>query len=80
VGPKATWIGAFLKCPQSAQAMREAVPPISSVPRRPSPVTLKPGKYTCKFIVDNKWINDPSNDIWEENEYGTGNSVLWIEP
>jgi len=44
------------------------------------PVALKPGKYTYKFIVDNKWILDPSNDLWEENEYGTGNSVLWIEP
>ena len=44
------------------------------------PVCLKPGKYTYKFIVDNKWIRDPSNELWEENEYGTGNSVLWIEP
>ncbi|MCX6268900.1 MAG: glycogen-binding domain-containing protein [Bacteroidetes bacterium] len=44
------------------------------------PVYLKPGKYTYKFIVDNKWILDPSNTLWEDNEYGTGNSVLWIEP
>ncbi len=44
------------------------------------PICLKPGKYTYKFIVDNKWIKDPSNEIWEDNEYGTGNSVLWIEP
>ena len=44
------------------------------------PVRLKPGKYTYKFVVDNKWILDPGNDLWEENEYGTGNSVLWIEP
>ena len=44
------------------------------------PVSLRPGKYTYKFIVDGKWIKDPSNDLWEENEYGTGNSVLWIEP
>lgn len=41
---------------------------------------LRPGKYTYKFIVDGKWILDPANDLWEENEYGTGNSVLWIEP
>ena len=40
---------------------------------------LKPGKYTYKFIVDGKWILDPDNTLWEENEYGTGNSVLWIE-
>jgi hypothetical protein len=44
------------------------------------PFYLKPGKYTYKYIVDNKWIIDPSNDLWEENEYGTGNSVLWINP
>ena len=44
------------------------------------PVHLKPGKYTYKFIVDNKWIVDPANTLWEENEYGTGNSVLWIGP
>ena len=44
------------------------------------PVYLKPGKYTYKFIVDGKWILDPSNTLWEDNEYGTGNSVLWIQP
>jgi hypothetical protein len=22
---------------------------------------------------------DPDNPLWEENEHGTGNSVLWIE-
>jgi hypothetical protein len=44
------------------------------------PVRLKPGKYTYKFVVDNKWIRDPANELWEENEYGTGNSVIWVEP
>ncbi|MCX6304010.1 MAG: glycogen-binding domain-containing protein [Bacteroidetes bacterium] len=44
------------------------------------PISLRPGKYTYKFIVDNKWILDPANPLWEDNEYGTGNSVLWIEP
>jgi hypothetical protein len=44
------------------------------------PLYLKPGKYLYKYIVDNKWIIDPTNDLWEENEYGTGNSVLWINP
>ncbi len=44
------------------------------------PVSLKPGKYTYKFIVDGQWLIDPANEYWEENEYGTGNSVLWIEP
>jgi hypothetical protein len=44
------------------------------------PVYLTPGKYTYKFIVDGEWILDPGNKLWQENEYGTGNSVLWIEP
>jgi 1,4-alpha-glucan branching enzyme len=41
------------------------------------PICLKPGKHTYKFIVDGKWILDPANDLYEENQYGTGNSVLW---
>ncbi len=44
------------------------------------PIYLKPGKYTYKFVIDGKWNLDPANELWENNEYGTGNSVLWIEP
>ncbi|MEI7661382.1 MAG: glycogen-binding domain-containing protein [Bacteroidota bacterium] len=44
------------------------------------PLFLKPGKHTYKYIVDGKWIVDPGNELWEENEYNTGNSVIWIEP
>ncbi len=44
------------------------------------PVFLAPGKHTYKFIVDGKWMVDPANNLWENNEYGTNNSVLWIEP
>ncbi len=43
------------------------------------PVYLEPGKYTYKFIVDGTWIIDPDNPQWEQNEFGSGNSVLWIE-
>lgn len=43
------------------------------------PVHLSVGKHLYKFIVDGKWIIDPANKLWEQNEYGTGNSVLWIE-
>jgi len=42
------------------------------------PVHLSVGKHLYKFIVDDKWMNDPSNPLWEQNEYGTGNSILWI--
>jgi hypothetical protein len=43
------------------------------------PIYLKPGKYTYKFIVDGTWILDPFNKLYEQNEYDTDNSVLWIE-
>jgi hypothetical protein len=43
------------------------------------PIYLKPGRYSYKFIADGEWILDPANPLWEENEFGTGNSVLWIE-
>jgi 1,4-alpha-glucan branching enzyme len=43
------------------------------------PLYLSPGKHLYKFVVDDKWILDPDNKLWEENEYGTGNSILWIE-
>jgi hypothetical protein len=39
---------------------------------------LTPGKHTYKFVVDGKWIIDPGNKLWEQNEFGTGNSVLWL--
>ncbi|MBI1193874.1 MAG: hypothetical protein GC205_12005 [Bacteroidetes bacterium] len=42
-------------------------------------VALKPGKHRYKFVVDGKWILDPDNSLWEENELGSGNSVLWVE-
>jgi hypothetical protein len=43
------------------------------------PMHLKPGRYSYKFIADGDWMLDPANLLWEENEFGTGNSVLWIE-
>lgn len=43
------------------------------------PVYLDYGKTSYKFIVDGKWITDPNNTLIEENEYGTGNSVLWLK-
>lgn len=44
------------------------------------PLYLQPGKYIYKFIVDGTWILDPANKLYEQNEYDTYNSVLWIEP
>jgi 1,4-alpha-glucan branching enzyme len=42
-------------------------------------VHLSPGKHLYKFVVDGKWIVDPGNKLWEQNEHNTGNSVLWIQ-
>lgn len=44
------------------------------------PIYLPAGKHTYKFIVDRKWIIDPNNKLFESNEFGGFNSVLWIEP
>jgi hypothetical protein len=42
-------------------------------------VHLSVGKHLYKFIVDGKWIIDPTNPLWEQNEYGNGNSIVWVE-
>ena len=39
---------------------------------------LPPGKHLYKFVVDGEWIIDPANKQWERNEFGTGNSIIWI--
>ena len=41
---------------------------------------LSAGKHLYKFIVDGNPIIDPQNKLWEENQSGTDNSVLLIEP
>jgi len=41
------------------------------------PVHLGLGKHLYKFVVDGKWILDPGNKLWEQNEHGTGNSIYW---
>jgi 1,4-alpha-glucan branching enzyme len=39
---------------------------------------IPPGKTRYKFLIDGReWVLDPANELWEENEFGTGNSVLW---
>jgi len=41
-------------------------------------VHLSPGKHLYKFVVDGKWTKDPGNKLWEQNEFGTGNSIVWM--
>ncbi|MEO6488986.1 MAG: hypothetical protein ABIO04_03520 [Ferruginibacter sp.] len=42
-------------------------------------IHLSRGKHLYKFIVDGKWIRDPNNKLWEQNEFMTGDSIIWIE-
>lgn len=42
-------------------------------------LTLNRGKYRYKFLVDEEWINDPSNPSVEENVFGSVDSVLEIQ-
>ena len=44
------------------------------------PYVVTAGNYEYKFIVDGKWILDPANKLYEQNEYNTYNSVLWVDP
>lgn len=43
------------------------------------PLYLSKGKHLYKLIVGGEMVIDPSNKLWEENEYGTGNSFVWKE-
>lgn len=40
---------------------------------------LPKGKTRYKFILDGDWVRDPSNPLFEPNEYDGYNSVLWIK-
>ena len=41
-------------------------------------VTLSPGSYEYKFLVDGQWHNDPSNDEIVPNSFGTVNNILTV--
>ena len=41
-------------------------------------VTLAPGKYEYKFLVDGQWHNDPNNDQMVANSFGTLNNILTV--
>ena len=42
-------------------------------------VTLAPGRYEYKFLVDGQWQNDPDNDQVVPNCFGTLNNILNVE-
>jgi 1,4-alpha-glucan branching enzyme len=41
-------------------------------------ITLSPGRYQYKFLVDGKWIHDPVARANVPNDLGTLNSVLEV--
>ena len=42
-------------------------------------LNLKPGDYEYKFIVDGKWIEDPTNPAKKVNEYDGYNSIIHLK-
>lgn len=43
------------------------------------PFYLPSGKTRYKYIVDGEWKMDVLNPDYEQNEYGTGNSIIWVK-
>ena len=41
-------------------------------------LSLTPGEYEYKFIVDGMWIEDPANPVKRRNQHDTYNSVLHV--
>jgi 1,4-alpha-glucan branching enzyme len=39
-------------------------------------LSLKPGKYAYKYLVDNNWINDSAADEYITNPFGQQDSVI----
>lgn len=42
-------------------------------------VSLAPGRYQYRFLVDGEWTDDPACSIREENPFGSDNCVCMVE-
>ncbi len=42
-------------------------------------VTVSPGSYEYKFVVDNEWLLDDDNPNFASNDFGTLNSVVVVD-
>lgn len=42
-------------------------------------LSLKPGKYRYKFVIDGRWIHDPDNPHREDNIFGNYDSILTLK-
>jgi len=43
------------------------------------PLELNPGRYRYQFVVDGRWMPDPTNPRTERNPFGSVDSVLIVE-
>ena len=41
-------------------------------------VSLSPGSYSYRFIIDGKWCDDPHSDLYEPNPFGSANAVIKV--
>jgi len=41
-------------------------------------VLLSPGRYRYKYVIDGRWMTDPSNELAEQNPFGSVDSILEI--
>jgi 1,4-alpha-glucan branching enzyme len=41
-------------------------------------MSLEPGEYQYKFLIDGQWYSDPSGDDQVPNDFGTLNSVVKV--
>lgn len=42
-------------------------------------LSLKPGRYRYRLVVDGKWVTDPNNNYVEVNQFGELNNVVEVE-
>jgi 1,4-alpha-glucan branching enzyme len=42
-------------------------------------LSLKPGRYEYRFLVDGNWMNDPACSFCVPNEFGSQNCVRVVE-
>jgi len=42
-------------------------------------LSLKPGRYEYKYVVDGRWIMDPNNNNRARNSVGSENSVIEVK-
>ena len=42
-------------------------------------LTLPPGRYRYRLVIDGQWIQDPYNETVETNPFGELNSVATVD-